>query len=97
FEMNDNIIEDLRTVNGTADSAMDDALSKSRFKKGTVADLGLRTTNFYYESAISSIQKIISIWGGELKKRINFDGSAITGRFVDLPARRGTDTGKRFE
>lgn len=33
FEMNDNIIEDLRTVNGTADSAMDDALSKSRFKK----------------------------------------------------------------
>lgn len=97
FEMNDDIIEDLRTVNGTADSAMTDALSKSRFKKGSVADLGLRTTNFYYESAISSIQKIISTWGGELKKRINFDGSAITGRFVDLPARRGTDTGKRFE
>ncbi|MBU8768310.1 phage tail spike protein [Cytobacillus oceanisediminis] len=97
FEMNDDIIEDLRTVNGTANSAMDDALSNSRFKKGTVADLGLRTTNFYYESAISSIQKIISTWGGELKKRINFDGSAITGRFVDLLARRGADTGKRFE
>lgn len=97
FEMNDDIIEDLRTVNGTANSAMDDALSNSRFKKGTVADLGLRTTSFYYESAISSIQKIISTWGGELKKRINFDGSAITGRFVDLSARRGTDTGKRFE
>lgn len=97
FEMNDDIIEDLRTVDGTADSAMIDALSKSRFKKGTVADLGLRTTNFYYESAISSIQKIISTWGGELKKRINFDGSAIIGRFVDLLARRGADTGKRFE
>lgn len=97
FEMNDDIIEDLRTVEGTADSAMTDALSKSRFKKGTVADLGLRTTNFYYESAISSIQKIISTWGGELKKRINFDGSAIIGRFVDLLARRGADTGKRFE
>ncbi|UQX56132.1 phage tail protein [Cytobacillus pseudoceanisediminis] len=97
FEMNDDIIEDLRTVDGTADSAMTDALSKSRFKKGTVADLGLRTTNFYYESAISSIQKIISTWGGELKKRINFDGSAIIGRFVDLLARRGADTGKRFE
>ncbi|MCM3395960.1 phage tail spike protein [Cytobacillus oceanisediminis] len=97
FEMNDDIIEDLRTVNGTADSAMTDALSKSRFKKGTVADLGLRTTNFYYESAVSSIQKIIQTWGGELKKRILFDGSRITGRFVDLPARRGADTGKRFE
>ncbi|UYG93181.1 phage tail spike protein [Cytobacillus firmus] len=97
FEMNDDIIEDLRTVNDTADSAMTDALSNSRFKKGTVANLGLRTTNFYYESAISSIQKIISKWGGELKKRINFDGSAITGRFVDLLARRGADTGKRFE
>lgn len=97
FEMNDNIIEDLRTVNGTADSAIDDALSKSRFEKGTVADLGLRTTNFYYESAISAIQKIISTWGGELKKRIYFDGSKITGRFVDLLARRGADTGKRFE
>ncbi|MGM0775441.1 MAG: phage tail spike protein [Bacillota bacterium] len=97
FEMNDDIIEDLRTVNGTADSAMDDALSKSRFQKGIVANLGLRTTNFYYESAVSSIQKIIQTWGGELKKRINFDGSAITGRFVDLLARRGADTGKRFE
>jgi len=43
FEMNDDIIEDLRTVDGTADSAMTDALSKSRFQKGTVADLGNRT------------------------------------------------------
>ncbi|WP_282140324.1 phage tail spike protein [Cytobacillus oceanisediminis] len=97
FEMNDDIIEDLRTVDGTADSAMTDALSKSRFRKGTVADLGKRTTNFYYESAVSSIQKIIQTWGGELKKRIYFDGSKITGRFVDLLARRGDDTGKRFE
>ncbi|MCM3705311.1 phage tail protein [Cytobacillus firmus] len=97
FEMVDDIIEDLRTINDTADSAMTDALSKSRFKKGTVADLGLRTTNFYYESAVSSIQKIIETWGGELKKRIYFDGSKITGRFVDLLARRGADTGKRFE
>lgn len=97
FEMNDDIIEDLRTIDGTADSAMSDALSKSRFKKGIVADLGLRTTNFYYESAVSSIQKIIQTWGGELKKRILFDGSKITGRFVDLLARRGADTGKRFE
>lgn len=97
FEMVDDIIEDLRTINDTADSAMTDALSKSRFKKGTIADLGLRTTNFYYESAVSSIQKIIETWGGELKKRIYFDGSKITGRFVDLLARRGADTGKRFE
>lgn len=97
FEMNDDIIEDLRTVNGTASNAMDDALSKSRFKKGIVADLGLRTTNFYYESAVSSIQKIIQTWGGELKKRVTFDGNKITGRFVDLLARRGADTGKRFE
>lgn len=97
FEMVDDIIEDLRTVDGTADSAMTDALSKSRFKKGTVADLGIRTTNFYYESAVSSIQKIIQTWGGELKKRISFDGNSITGRFVDLLARRGADTGKRFE
>lgn len=97
FEMNDDIIEDLRTIDGTADSAMTDALSKSRFKKGIVADLGLRTTNFYYESAVSSIQKIIQTWGGELKKRISFDGSKITERLVDLLARRGADTGKRFE
>ncbi|USK43529.1 phage tail spike protein [Cytobacillus oceanisediminis] len=97
FEMVDDIIEDLRTINDTADSAMTDALSKSRFKKGTIADLGLRTTNFYYESAVSSIQKIIQTWGGELKKRISFNGSRITERLIDLPARRGADTGKRFE
>lgn len=97
FEMVDDIIEDLRTVNGTAASAMDKALSKSRFKRGIVADLGLRTKNFYYESAVSSIQKIIETWGGELKKRISFNGTKITERLVDLPARRGADTGKRFE
>ena len=59
--------------------------------------MGLKSTNFYFESARSCIAKIINTWGGEIKYRLVFDGNTITQRYIDLIESRGNDTGKRFE
>ncbi|MEH7116914.1 phage tail protein [Neobacillus vireti] len=97
YELVDDIVEDLRVVDGAAQEALTKALSNSRWKVGEVADLGLGTVNFYYSSASQNLQDIVKTFGGELRYRVTISGNQITGRFVDLLARRGSDTGNRFE
>lgn len=96
-ELADELVEDARPYNDTAESALDDALSGSRWTTGTVADFGLNSTNYYYESRRSSIEKILETWGGELNYRFILSGNVITYRYVDILSRRGSLTGKRFE
>lgn len=97
LELNDEIIEDIQPTNTTADVALGDALSGTRWQVGTVASLGNNGTNFYYITATTAIQDILSTWGGELKDRITVDETGITGRFIDILTRRGADTGKTWE
>ncbi|MCK0471389.1 phage tail spike protein [Halalkalibacter sp. APA_J-10(15)] len=97
MELDDEPIEDRRPQNTTSLNALTVALENTRWIVGTVASLGNRSTNFYYESVKSAIEKIINTWGGELRDRIEINGNQITGRFVDLLSRRGADTGKRWE
>jgi phage minor structural protein len=97
LELNDEPIEDIRPQNTTAFDALTRALQNTRWKVGTVAQLGTNSTNFYYESVMSAIQKILNTWGGEIRDRIEVQGNKITGRYIDILARRGADTGKRFE
>lgn len=96
-ELNDNIIEDKRPQNVTARQALEVALEGSRYEVGNVASLGINSTNFYFNTSIESINKIQNKWGGEPKDRIVLDDTGIIGRYIDLPLRRGTDTGKRWE
>ncbi|WP_052659582.1 phage tail spike protein [Bacillus alveayuensis] len=96
-ELENEPIEDIRPQNTTAQYALTRALEKTRWRVGEVAELGTNSTNFYYESVLSAIQKIIGTWGGELRDRIEVQGNRIAGRYIDLLARRGQDTGKRFE
>jgi phage minor structural protein len=97
LELENEPIEDIRPQNTTAQYALTRALEKTRWRVGEVAELGTNSTNFYYESVLSAIQKIIETWGGELRDRIEVQGNRIVGRYIDLLARRGQDTGKRFE
>jgi phage minor structural protein len=97
LELNDEPIEDIRPQNTTALDALTRALQNTRWKVGTVAQLGTNSTNFYYESVMSAIQKILNTWGGEIRDRIEVQGNKIAGRYIDILARRGADTGKRFE
>ena len=95
-ELIDAIIEDRRPQNTTALNALTNALETSRWQVGNVADLGLGSTNFYYENALSCIQKILNEWGGELVDRIEISGNKISGRYIDIVTARGNENGKVF-
>ena len=97
YELIDDFIEDVRPTDCSANFALTQALSGTRWEPGTVADLGTNSTNYYYQSVLSSVQKVASVWGGELRFRIVVTGGVIANRYVDLLTRRGTDTGKQWE
>ncbi|WP_175482532.1 phage tail protein [Thermoflavimicrobium dichotomicum] len=99
-ELNDEIVTDVRPQNTDARDALTRILSNagSRWQVGIVDDLGIASTNVYYESVMSGIQKIIEKWGGEIRFRVTMDSqNRITGRYIDLFKQLGRKTGKRFE
>ena len=96
YELLDDFITDLRPTGTSAHFALTQALTGTRWQVGTVADLGLNSTNYYYESSLSAVQKVRKAWGGELRFRVVVSGGVIAERRVDLLARRGADTGKQF-
>lgn len=96
-ELSDEPIEDIRPYDTTAKDALTRALENTRWMVGNVADLGINSTNFYYESVLSAIEKIIDTWGGELVDRVEIDENGITGRYIDIVTRLGADTGKIWE
>lgn len=97
LELNDEVITDKRPYNTTALAALTSYLTGTRWQVGTVADLGLNSSNAYYEAVTDAITDVINIWGGELKDRITVDETGIIGRYIDILARRGADIGKVWE
>ena len=97
LELNDEIIEDKRPYNTTLEDALSRALEGMRWQVGETADLGINSTNFYYESVTSAITNVINTWGGELRDRVEIEDNKIVGRYIDILSRRGKDTGKRWE
>lgn len=101
-ELNDDIVEDKRPSDVTADVALfgilsDTVLGGTRWNVGSVAALGTATPeNIYFESPLSGVQKIITAYKTDYKPRIEVSGNTISNRFVDLGP-RGSDTGRRFE
>ncbi|WP_121641266.1 phage tail spike protein [Virgibacillus sp. Bac330] len=96
-ELTDVIVTDGETVNETAEAVLGIILQYSRWKVGHVADLGLYDINFSYQNAYDCLGKLTSRWGGEIVDRIEVAGNKITGRYIDIVQRKGSDTGKRFE
>lgn len=96
YELIDDLIEDRRPRDCSAHFALTQALSGTRWQPGTVDDLGLGSTNYYYESSLSAVVKAVSTWQGEMRARMVVTGGVIAERRIDLLARRGADTGKQF-
>lgn len=97
-ELNDEVIEGGRRPNDPHE-ALHAALAHTRWEVGVVdtnfpAD---RDTDFYYIPVMEAITRILETWEMEVRFRVEITGNRITGRYVDLFARRGSDTGKRFE
>lgn len=89
-------IEDIRAYETTALDALTRILQGRRWQPGIVEELGINSDNFYMTSVTKGIEQILNTWGGELRTRITVEGNKITGRFIDILARRGADTGKRW-
>lgn len=96
YELWGDYIHDKRPYNVTATAALMDALEPTRWEVGIVDDLGIGSTNFYHISAKQAIDLILQEWKGELRTRIMVDSSGVVHRYVDILARRGTDSGKRI-
>lgn len=89
-------ISDIRPQHATAEYALSRALENTNWQVGDVSELGERSTNFYRESPLSAIRKIIETWEAEVRWRVETDGRQITGRYVDLFFRRGSENGHAF-
>ena len=70
YEINDDIVEDLRVIDGEVAVAMEKALSSSRWKAGQIDSLGIGTVNFYYSNGMENLKKVQETYGGEFKYRV---------------------------
>lgn len=89
-------IEDLRPYDTSAYTALQRALSVTRWQIGTVDVSGTSSASFYHISAREAIGKIIEAWGGEFSTTIEVEGEGVSARKVNI-ATRGRNNGKRFE
>lgn len=96
FETEDNIVTDLRVINGQASEAMPKALNGSRWNAGQVDSLGSATINYYYADSRKNVKETANAYKGELRYRVAVTANTISTRYVDLLSRRGSDTGMKF-
>jgi phage minor structural protein len=89
-------VEDLRCANYSAKDALTKALSVTRWQVGSTTDLGLKTTNFYHESAYEALSDVLDTWSGEFSTTIEVSGEGVSARKFNIHAQRGEDNGKYF-
>ena len=80
----------------TAPLALDVILKGSRWLPGTTEQTGQANLYIYDLSRLEALQKLIKTFGVDLNFRVTIKGNRITGRYVDLYQKRGTDTGLRY-
>ena len=79
-----------------AGAALSVALEGSRWQVGRADPTAAGSVHFYDNSRQECITKILDTWDVELGYRIVFTGNRITSRYIDLYARRGVETGRRY-
>lgn len=89
-------IRDKRPNRSKASAVLSEVLSGTRWKVGRVDDSDLLSANFYDSTRLEALSKILTIWNMDLDFHLTFNGSRITGRYIDLYKQRGEDTGERF-
>lgn len=89
-------IRDKRPTRAKASSALSEVLSGTRWKVGRVDDSDLLSANFYDCTRLEALSKILTTWQMDLDFYLTFNGSRITGRYINLYKQRGEDTGERF-
>lgn len=96
-ELRHEVVTDERPSDAQASTAVQCALRETRWQVRTIEDVGIGSSRFWYCSAWSALQKVISEWGCALKFAWEIDDTGIIGRYVDIKASLGEWRGKRYE
>ncbi|PVY82540.1 phage tail spike protein [Convivina intestini] len=89
-------IKDRRFKSENAYNLMTVALGGSTWNLGVCVVPGLLQTNYYFDSNLDAITKVVNGLGGEVVFYVAITGSKITGRYMDYVIRQGEDTSKVF-
>lgn len=89
-------IRDKRPNRAKASAVLAEVLSGTRWKVGRVDDSDLLSASFYDCTRLEALSKILTTWQMDLDFHLTFNGSGITGRYINLYKQRGEDTGERF-
>jgi phage minor structural protein len=82
----------------TATKILSVILAGTRWSVGQVTVGGTADLNMELQTKMDLLHSLITAFGtGDLQYRVVITGKAITGRYVDFLAQRGSITGKRFE
>ena len=92
----DGYIQDKRPSDQPVGKVLGTLLVGSRWQLGIISSTKSVTTNFYFESRLSCLNKVIEASGIEVSFRLIWGRSGIEGRFVDIYDMIGQDRGKRF-
>lgn len=91
------IIEDRRPQNESAGAVLPSILAGTGWSVGEINTTNLGTSNYYYVSKLEAFWDFLAKWRVEYKPRITFNGSVVTGKYVDIFDKRSQDFGKWYE
>lgn len=94
-ELNGDFIEDKRPE-GNASKCLESALSSSRWEVGTVDVTGSALVSMYHQTAREAVNAVAEAFSAEVSATITVSGAKVTHRYVNLLARTGEDTARRF-
>lgn len=89
-------IKDQRPNNQSAVTILDAILSGTPWTQQGSTTTKTATTNFYYESRLSALQKLLEVTGCEMRSFVTISGANITGKHITLVDRLGEDRGRRY-
>lgn len=98
-ELKSEVVRDVRpnsTGAGALESVLSNANSKWQIGFNYSSNRPVQA-NYYYQSVLSAFWEIIELGKLEFKPRITFNGSEITGRYIDLYDQVSDDYGKFYE
>lgn len=95
-ELTDCVVQDIRPYDVTASTALTSILQGTPWQVGTVYVNPTGSSNFYWVSAWEAVVEAETVWGVRFEPRLTFNGTQITGRFLDIVSASGTFYGVRL-
>lgn len=95
-ELTDCVVQDIRPYDVTASTALMSILQGTPWQVGTVYVNPTGSSNFYWVSAWAAVVEAETVWSVRFEPRLTFNGTQITGRFLDIVPASGTFYGVRL-